>query len=120
MRLNPKIINVMYKSFSFSDPAFLAQDLSIPIAQADISSQDNPTDACSLTMDALIFTEDVSGPPLTRVVTTGAALFTDPALTIPFSGLGGFHKIQVLGSNISVSAEVSAGGIVGGVVSICP
>lgn len=108
----------MYKSFSFSDPAFLAQ-AATTVFLVEISSLDHPTDACPLGLDIIIFTEDVSGPPQTRTVFVAAALFANQALTIPFSGLGGFQKIRVLGSNVSVSAEVSAGGIVGSIINIC-
>lgn len=108
----------MYKSFSFSDPAFLAQDLLIPIYQVEISPTSSETDGCPLPLNDIVYTTDVTGTPESRTIFSTSELFINSGLTTPFIGTG-YHKIQVFGSSISTSAVVSATGIVTGDISIC-
>ena len=59
----------------------------INIVQISISSTSSPTDGCSLTLDAVAYSEDVTLP------TSGHQIYNDIDGTSPFVGDGNFYKI---------------------------
>jgi hypothetical protein len=84
-----------------------------------ISSISDPTDACLLTLDTVIYVDNVGGFSPNYTINSVSIIYTDSGGTTPFVGNGNFYHTQIDGSSLSTSAEIDSSGNVIGPIALC-
>jgi hypothetical protein len=84
-----------------------------------ISSVSDPTDACLLTLDTVIYVDNVGGLSPNYTISASSIIYTDSGGTTPFVGDGNFYHTQIDGSSLSTSAEIDSSGNVIGPIALC-
>jgi hypothetical protein len=84
-----------------------------------ISSVSDPTNACLLTLDTVIYVENVGGFSPNYAINAVSIIYTDSGGTTPFVGNGNFYHTQIDGSSLSTSAEIDSSGNVIGPIALC-
>jgi hypothetical protein len=84
-----------------------------------ISSISDPTNACLLTLDTVIYVENVGGFSPNYTINAVSIIYTDSGGTTPFVGNGNFYHTQIDGSSLSTSAEIDSSGNVIGFIALC-
>ena len=84
-----------------------------------ISSVSNPTDACPLTLNTVIYVDNVGGFSPNYTISVSSIIYTDSGGTTPFVGDGDFYHTQIDGSSYTTSSRINGSGNVTGSIAIC-